>query len=38
MQHVAYDDYVWVRVEGSERVSDLLIAKEDQCQAAYTAL
>lgn len=38
MQHVAYDDYVWVRVEGSERVSDLLIAKEGQCQAAYTAL
>lgn len=38
MQHVAYDDYVWVRVEGSERVSDLLIAKEATCQAAYTAL
>jgi hypothetical protein len=38
MQHVAYDDYVWVRIEGSERISDLLVAKEAECQAAFTAL
>lgn len=38
MEHIAYDDYVWVRVEGSQRVSDLLVAKEAGCQAAYTAL
>ena len=37
MKHVAYDDYVWVRVEGAERVSDLLVEKESQCQAACTA-
>jgi hypothetical protein len=40
MRHVAYDEYVWVRVEGSE-VSDFLVAKdakETRCQAAYTAL
>jgi hypothetical protein len=29
--------YVWVRVEGSERISDLLIEKETECPAAYTA-
>lgn len=28
MKHVAYDDYVWVRVEGPGQVSDLLVAKE----------
>jgi hypothetical protein len=38
MRHVAYDDYLWVRVEGSERVSDLLVNKEAACQVAYTAL
>jgi hypothetical protein len=41
MRHVAYDDYVWVRVEGPGQVSDLLVAKEGdptRCQAAYTAL
>ena len=37
MRHVAYDDRVWVRVEGPARVSDLLVQKETQCQAAYTA-
>lgn len=37
MRHVAYDDYVWVRVEGSRQVSDLVVAKERTCQAAYTA-
>jgi hypothetical protein len=39
MRHVAYDDYVWVRVEGPERISDVLVGKEDssRCQAAYTA-
>jgi hypothetical protein len=37
MRHVTYDDYVWVRVEGAERVSDLLIEKEGACQAACTA-
>jgi hypothetical protein len=38
MKHVAYDDYVWVRVEGPGQVSDLLVTKETACQAAYTAL
>jgi hypothetical protein len=38
MKHVAYDDYVWVRVEGPGQVSDLLVSKETACQAAYTAL
>lgn len=38
MRHAAYDDYVWVRVEGSQRVSDLLVGKETGCQAALTAL
>jgi type II secretion system (T2SS) protein E len=28
MKHVAYDDYVWVRVEGPGQVSDLLVSKE----------
>jgi len=41
MRHVAYDDYVWVRVEGTRQVSDLLVtrerAKERTCQAAFTA-
>jgi hypothetical protein len=37
MRHVAYDDRVWVRVEGSQRVSDLIIEKETACQAAFTA-
>jgi hypothetical protein len=38
MKHAACDDYVWVRVEGSGQVSDLLVSKERACQAAYTAL
>ncbi len=38
MKHVAYDDYVWLRVEGPGQVSDLLVSKETACQAAYTAL
>ena len=38
MRHAAYDDYVWVRVEGSQRVSDLLVGKETACQAELTAL
>jgi hypothetical protein len=38
MKHVAYDDYVWLRVEGPGQVSDLLVAKETACPAAYTAL
>ena len=37
MRHAAYDDYVWVRVEGSQRVSDLLVGKETGCQAELTA-
>jgi len=37
MRHVAYDDRIWVRVEGSARVSDLLVEKERECQAAYIA-
>lgn len=37
MKHAACDEYVWVRVEGSERVSDLLVEKEAACQAALTA-
>lgn len=37
MRHVAYDDYVWVRVEGAERVSDLLVGKETECRAACIA-
>jgi hypothetical protein len=36
MRHVAYDDCVWVRVEGPERVSDWLV-KENECPAACTA-
>jgi hypothetical protein len=28
VKHVAYDDYVWVRVEGTGQVSDLLVARE----------
>ena len=38
MRHAAYDDYVWVRVEGSQHVSDLLVGKETGCQAELTAL
>jgi hypothetical protein len=38
MRHVAYDQYVWVRFEGTVQVSDLLVAQEARCQAAYTAL
>jgi hypothetical protein len=37
MRHASYDEYVWVRVEGSQRVSDLLVEKEAACQAAFTA-
>jgi hypothetical protein len=37
MRHATYDDYVWVRVEGSQRVSDLLVGKETGCQAELTA-
>jgi hypothetical protein len=37
MRHAACDEYVWVRVEGSERVSDLLVEKETGCQAELTA-
>jgi hypothetical protein len=37
MRHAACDEYVWVRVEGSERVSDLLVEKETVCQVELTA-
>lgn len=37
MRHAAYDDYVWVRVEGSQHVSDLLVGKETACQAELIA-
>ena len=37
MRHAAYDEYVWVRVEGSQRVSDLLVGKETGCQAELIA-
>ena len=37
MRHAAYDDNVRVRVEGSQRVSDLLVGKETACQAELTA-
>jgi hypothetical protein len=36
MRHVAYDDYVWVRVEASARVTDLLIEKETRGPHAVT--
>jgi hypothetical protein len=38
MRHAQYDDCVWVRVEGSQRVSDVLVTqKETGCQAELTA-
>jgi hypothetical protein len=38
MRHAACDDYTWVRVEGSQRVSDLFVTgKEMRCQAELTA-
>jgi hypothetical protein len=39
MRHTAYDDRVWVRVEGAQRVSDLIvnIDREAPCQAELTA-
>ena len=37
MRHAACGEYVWVRVEGSQRVSDLLVEKETGCQAELTA-
>jgi hypothetical protein len=38
MRHARYDDCVWVRVEGSQRVSDVLVTQEETgCLAELTA-
>ena len=39
MRHADCDEYMWVRVEGGEHVTDFLVAggKEDTCRAAHTA-
>jgi hypothetical protein len=39
MRHAECDQYMWVRVEGRERVTDFLVAenKEKPCRVAHTA-
>lgn len=39
MRHATYDQYTWVRIEGTQQLADLIVAgaQEDACLAAHTA-